>query len=100
MPHSAPKRRRLESVNEPRPDDRPGYTSRLNTATLCAYIGRSPSWLAENRMQLDAEGFPRPDPLLGGYDRCAVDTWLDRRSHLTETTLKAAPAPAWDKPVR
>lgn len=41
----------------------------LNTMTVCAYLGRSPTWLAENRSQLEAVGFPWPDPLLGGYDR-------------------------------
>jgi hypothetical protein len=73
----------------------------LNTATLCVYLGRSPTWLAENRAELEAQGFPRPDSLLGGYDRCAVDLWLDRRSEILR--VEAAPLAAsrsWDKPVR
>ena len=70
----------------------------LNTSTLCTYIGRSPTWLAENRAQLEAEGFPRPDPLLGGYDRCAVDFWLDQRSDILRPNAAAAGAArTWDK---
>ena len=73
----------------------------LNTVTLCAYIGRSPTWLAENRSQLEAEGFPKPDPLLGGYDRCAVDLWLDRRSDILRPDVSASfRLKSWDKLAR
>jgi hypothetical protein len=73
----------------------------LNTTTLCTYIGRSPTWLAENRSQLEAEGFPRPDPLLGGYDIRAVDLWLDHRSDILRPRAPAVGAArSWDKPTR
>ena len=73
----------------------------LNTATLCMYLGRSPTWLAENRAILEAQGFPRPDPLLGGYDRLAVDLWLDGRSEIFRVeTAPLAGSRSWEKPVR
>ncbi len=55
-------------------------------------LGKSKSWLASNRARLDADGFPRRDPLLGGTDADAVETWLDRRSGITNGTLAAADA--------
>jgi len=84
----------------PRPTIVPVTPRVLNTITLCAYIGRSPTWLAENRAQLEAEGFPRPDPLLGGYDRMAVDLWLDRRSGILCTAAMTANNRSWDKSAK
>jgi hypothetical protein len=71
----------------------------LGIATLCCYLGRSETWFAEHRVELESEGFPRPDPLLGGYDRVAVDLWLDRRSDIARTPALAG-ARSWDKPSR
>ena len=50
----------------------------VNDTELAAYIGHSLTWLKENRERLEAMGLPRPLPVLGGYDRHAVDEWLDR----------------------
>jgi hypothetical protein len=72
----------------------------LGAATLCCYLGRSETWLAEHRAELEREGFPRPDPLLGGYDRVAVDLWLDQRSDILRLTAAAVSARSWDKPAR
>ncbi len=33
--------------------------------------------------QLEAEGFPKPDPVTGRRDRNAIDAWLDARSGLS-----------------
>jgi predicted DNA-binding transcriptional regulator AlpA len=71
----------------------------LNTATLCAYLGRSESWFAEHRAELEAQGFPKPVSLLGGYDRNAVDLWLDQRSDLLRVEVPALRARSWDKPA-
>ena len=49
--------------------------------TACR-INRSESWFGRNRPRLEAEGFPRFDPLLGGTDGDAIDAWLDQRSGL------------------
>jgi predicted DNA-binding transcriptional regulator AlpA len=71
----------------------------LNAATLCAYLGRSESWFAEHRAELEAQGFPKPVSLLGGYDRHAVDLWLDQRSDLLRVEVPALGARSWDKPA-
>lgn len=42
-----------------------------------AYIGRSLTWFAEHRVELERAGFPTPLPLVDGYDRVAIDAWLD-----------------------
>ncbi len=42
-----------------------------------AYMGRSGQWLADHEAELRAEGFPAPHPVLGLYDRKAIDDWLD-----------------------
>ena len=47
------------------------------------YIGASPDWFVQNRAQLEARGFPVPLPVVGGYDRQAIDGWLDAQGRLT-----------------
>jgi hypothetical protein len=42
--------------------------------------GFSSSWFRKNRKDLEAEGFPLKDELLGGWHKPAVQAWLDRRS--------------------
>jgi predicted DNA-binding transcriptional regulator AlpA len=71
----------------------------LNAATLCAYLGRSESWFAEHRAELEAQGFPKPVSLVGGYDRHAVDLWLDQRSSLLRVEAPTVGARSWDKPT-
>jgi predicted DNA-binding transcriptional regulator AlpA len=71
----------------------------LNAATLCAYLGRSESWFAEHRAELETQGFPTPVSLLGGYDRHAVDLWLDQRSGLLRIEGPMIDARSWDKPT-
>jgi hypothetical protein len=50
----------------------------VNDAELAAYLNRSVSWLGQNRHSLEAQGFPRRLPVVGGNDLDAVDQWLDR----------------------
>jgi hypothetical protein len=57
----------------------------VNDAQLAAYLNKSVSWLAENRLRLEAQGFPRRLPVIGGNDLVAVDQFLDRL-HTTNTT--------------
>jgi hypothetical protein len=57
----------------------------VNDAQLAAYIGKSVSWLAEHRLRLEAQGFPRRLPVIGGNDLDMVDQFLDRL-HTTNTT--------------
>lgn len=71
---------------------KPPYTPEprfLSGCQLAAYLGRSESWVCANRGRLAALGFPGRDPVLGGWDRHAVDAWLDRRAGLLEP---------WDDP--
>jgi hypothetical protein len=50
----------------------------VNDVVLAAYIGKSVSWLAEHRLKLEAQGFPKRLAVVGGNDLEAVDQWLDR----------------------
>ena len=43
-------------------------------------LGHGEGWFTSNRQKLEAEGFPKMDPLLERWDSDAVDDWLDRRS--------------------
>ena len=46
------------------------------------YIGLGESEFSRVLPQLEAEGFPKPDPVTGRRDRKAVDIWMDARSGL------------------
>jgi hypothetical protein len=50
----------------------------VTDAALAAYLGKSVTWLGQHRMTLEAQGFPRRLPVVGGNDLEAVDQWLDR----------------------
>ena len=52
----------------------------LSPFQLACRLGKCESWLASNRANLEAEGLPKIDPLLGGTDADAVERWLDYRS--------------------
>jgi hypothetical protein len=55
----------------------------VNDAELAAYLNKSVSWLGQNRHTLEAQGFPRRLPVVGGNDLDAVDQWIDRLHHTT-----------------
>ena len=42
--------------------------------------GRSLSWFWEHRSELEANGFPKRDPLIGGWSRLAVGRWEAKRA--------------------
>lgn len=52
----------------------PEKVARRLGVTLAAFI--------ERRAMLEAEGFPRPDPILGTTCLQAVDAWIDARAGL------------------
>ena len=54
----------------------------MTDADCAAYLGRSPTWFAEHRIELEAAGFPPKLPLIGTRDRKAIDVWLDRQGGL------------------
>ena len=53
-----------------RPEIRPRI---VTDAQLAAYLGKSVSWLASNRLKLEQQGMPRRLPVVGGNDLNAVD---------------------------
>jgi predicted DNA-binding transcriptional regulator AlpA len=50
----------------------------LTAPEAAAYLGRSATWLAQHAARLQMAGFPQPLPVVGGYDKVAIDNWLDR----------------------
>lgn len=40
--------------------------------------------------ELEARGFPRPDPTTGMYDLLAIDRWMDERTQLGLTAQPSA----------
>jgi hypothetical protein len=63
------------AARRPRPEIRPRI---VTDADLASYLGKSVSWLASNRLKLEAQGMPGRLPVVGGNDLEAVDQWLDR----------------------
>lgn len=49
----------------------------INAAEAAEYIGRSLTWLTQNIDALTAAGFPKSLPFVDGYDREAIDAWID-----------------------
>jgi predicted DNA-binding transcriptional regulator AlpA len=68
----------------------------LNRAEVAAYLGKSVSWLTYHGEELLEAGFPQPLPIVGGYDKQAVDNWLDG---LGETGASFNFDEAWTKAV-
>lgn len=52
----------------------------LDATSVAALFGRSASWFRMKREDLEAAGFPKKDPLLGGWLAAAVQAWLDQRA--------------------
>jgi len=67
-----------EAARQPRVRPLPRYWTADDVA---ARLGKSAGWLRQRWHDLEMQGFPRPDPLLG-YDSHAVEQWCDRRSGL------------------
>jgi hypothetical protein len=68
---------------------RPSFTPTPRVWTehqVACRLGHGESWLRAQRPELERQGFPRPDPLLGGTDADAVDLWLDRRSGIIDSS--------------
>ncbi len=69
-------------------------------------LGISTAGFAEMRADLEAAGFPKPDPIIGNYNLQAVDTWVNSRTGLTNANdpmsahaamLQAVRNRAWEK---
>lgn len=54
-------------------------TSRLLTVReVCRLLRRSSGWFYDNRAKLEAEGFPKPVPVVGRYHAEAIEAWMKR----------------------
>lgn len=69
-------------------------------------LGVTVATFEEKRVDLEREGFPKPDGVLGTYCLEAVDKWIDRRAGLTSVggpvsdpaiVLEMASSRAWRK---
>lgn len=70
----------------------------LRRNEIAAYLNHSETWFSTNRERLEAQGFPRFMTTLDGYDKAAVDHWLDRMSGLiAESEGTGFSADAWSK---
>lgn len=58
-------------------------------------LGVTPSVFAEKRAELEAAGFPKPEPILQTYLLEAVDRWIDRR---TGYVKPAGPGEGYQRP--
>lgn len=76
---------------------RPAIQPRLMTRPQVGiYLGRSGSWFREHEAALRDAGFPAPHPVLGLFDREAIDDWLDATSGRKVTGAAAEAAAAWN----
>lgn len=81
----------------------------LNEAEVAVTLGRSRDWLRKTRPDLEREGFPRVDGLIGLTCRQDVLAWVKRRRRVADVTeaeareiargdvLDAAPGVEWDR---
>ena len=59
----------------------------IRKGDLAVYLSHGPTWLAKNLATLERLGMPRFIPELDGYDRVALDRWIDTISASHEPTV-------------
>lgn len=64
----------------------------LKARDVARLFNRSVSWFHQQRSNLEQEGFPARDTLLGGWPRLAVERWFDGRDDKTAGTRVTPPA--------
>jgi len=71
----------------------------LRRFEISSYLGHSETWFVAKRGSLEKIGFPKFNTLLDGYDKDAVDLWLDSVSGLSalEQTKPLMAVNAWEK---
>jgi predicted DNA-binding transcriptional regulator AlpA len=67
----------------------------LTQAEAASYIGKSITWFQTHKQELEVTGFPRPVRVVGGYDRAAVDAWLDSMDSRQTRTVRGHSG-AWE----
>ena len=56
---------------------------RIRVKEAAQYLGMSPQYLSRCRIELETKyNFPKQIPVVGGYDRVAIDNWLDKTGGL------------------
>jgi hypothetical protein len=71
----------MARARRPRPEIRPRVA---DDTTIAHYLGKSVSWLASKRHELEQRyGFPPRLPVVGGNDLEKIDEWLDRLPAMT-----------------
>lgn len=56
----------------------------IRHAEVAKRLGFSPSRFSEIQSALQAEGFPKPDPLLKRYHRDDIEAWIKGRRKLAD----------------
>lgn len=56
----------------------------LTAEESAGYLGLGPTEFSRLLPRLEAEGFPKPDPLTGRRDWKAIEMWWDSRSGLAD----------------
>lgn len=74
-------------------------TATMKRGELPEHLGMSTSSFYRKLPQLEAEGFPKPDPLLGAYLRADIDAWLKSRRQIRDDSVTVT-LPATKKGVR
>ena len=70
----------------------------LRRSEIAAYLNHSETWFSSQRERLETLGFPKFMATLDGYDKAAVDRWLDRMSGLVPESEEAGFfSDAWSK---
>lgn len=77
---------------------KPSYTP--NPRVCDAYqvatrLNKSETWFNANRQALEAQGFPKRDDFLGGWDIVAVELWFDLRSGIIADRTEPGPSAGW-----
>src|SRR5262245_10466101 len=60
----------------------------LTTREVCRLLRRGSGWFYKNRARLEAEGFPKPIPIVEHYDERAILKWIDHRGGQAEPLLQ------------
>ncbi|MCA1336854.1 hypothetical protein [Pseudooceanicola marinus] len=55
-----------------------------STRWVSSFLGMSPGAFRNRRQNLEAEGFPRPDPILKLYIKADVKAWIENRRRVTD----------------
>lgn len=58
----------------------------LRRTEISAYLSHSETWFCSQRERLEALGFPKFMVTLDGYDKAAIDLWLDKMSGIEDET--------------